>query len=319
MVRKVLTGWVIAACLAGCAAQVGQEPKAEFDVAADDAVIGASEGLADSATRPTILGALESGELGLGGFTRTKKYIGFYFDANEGDEITLETTPRNPVDLDTVLILYNATSSGRPSGASLAVNDDISDNNLLSKIEFTAEATRRYVAVVRRYDRGTSGTFGLSLNITSHSEPAVCGGRGGVRCPSETQFCEFAPEDNCGRSDAMGTCREIPTAFPRNMHPVCGCDGETYTNPTYAAGEGVSVDYEGSCSAMCPATGVSCSPTCPGSGRINGRPCHRGNFNERTCTCEPLADCRTLGCESEGTTCQLCWASYACIPNGAVC
>jgi hypothetical protein len=29
-------------------------------------------------------------------------------------------------------------------------------------------------------------------------------------------------------------------------------------------------------------------------------------------------DCRQDGC-SEGTTCQICWANYACIPNGALC
>lgn len=318
MVRKLLSGWVIAACLAGCAAQVGQEPKAEFDVAADDAVIAASEGLADSATRPTLLGQLESGDLGLGGFTRSKKYIGFYFDANEGDTITLETTPRNPVDLDTVLILYNATSSGRPSGASLAVNDDISDNNLLSKLTFTAEASRRYVAVVRRYDRGTSGTFGLQLTIRSHTAPKRCGGRVISLC-GETEFCDFPVSANCGRSDAMGTCSEIPEICPRNIHRVCGCDGETYTNACEARSAGVSVDHDGACGGNCPATGIICTPECPGSGRLNGAPCTRGNFNDTSCTCEPIADCRTLGCESEGTTCQRCWATYACIPDGAVC
>ncbi len=29
-------------------------------------------------------------------------------------------------------------------------------------------------------------------------------------------------------------------------------------------------------------------------------------------------DCRSTGCAA-GETCQICWASYACVPNGAVC
>ena len=36
--------------------------------------------------------------------------------------------------------------------------------------------------------------------------------------------------------------------------------------------------------------------------------------------CEMVApkDCRTTGCGG-GSTCQICWASYACVPHGAVC
>jgi hypothetical protein len=32
----------------------------------------------------------------------------------------------------------------------------------------------------------------------------------------------------------------------------------------------------------------------------------------------PPADCRTTGCAT-GSTCQICWANYACVPKGAVC
>jgi hypothetical protein len=30
------------------------------------------------------------------------------------------------------------------------------------------------------------------------------------------------------------------------------------------------------------------------------------------------SDCRSTGCAA-GSTCQICWANYACVPNGAVC
>lgn len=317
MIRKLLSSLIIAASLAGCAADVGPAPKADFDVAADDAVIFASEGLADSATRPTVVSELESGDVGVGRFTRSKKYLAFFFDAVEGDEITLRTTSPDPEDLDTVLILYKATSSGRPSGASIAVNDDISDNNYMSELEYTAEESRRYVAVIRRYDRGSSGSFNLLLDITSHAAPVACGGRRPNPCGTD-EFCNFAEGANCGRADGGGTCEEIPDVCPRNIRMVCGCNGETYTNACQAHAAGVSVDHDGSCESHCPATGVSCTPECPGSGRLNGRPCHRGNFNSETCTCDPIADCRTLGCD-EGRTCKPCWAAHACIPDGAVC
>jgi hypothetical protein len=42
--------------------------------------------------------------------------------------------------------------------------------------------------------------------------------------------------------------------------------------------------------------------------------------NEAAGKCEMVApkDCRTTGC-SAGATCQMCWASFACVPKGAMC
>ena len=42
--------------------------------------------------------------------------------------------------------------------------------------------------------------------------------------------------------------------------------------------------------------------------------------NETAGKCEMVApkDCRTTGCGT-GSKCQICWANYACVPNGAVC
>lgn len=42
--------------------------------------------------------------------------------------------------------------------------------------------------------------------------------------------------------------------------------------------------------------------------------------NEKAGKCEMVApkDCRTTGCGT-GSKCQICWANYACVPNGAVC
>lgn len=42
--------------------------------------------------------------------------------------------------------------------------------------------------------------------------------------------------------------------------------------------------------------------------------------NEKVGKCEMVAptDCRTNGCGT-GSTCQVCWGSFACVPKGALC
>lgn len=323
MFRKVLTSWLIAACMAGCAAQVGDAaPKGYLDIDTDDALIAAAEGRADSASRPTLVGEIESGSQYNGRFSRSARYLAYSFDAEVGQEITLTTAAITPASLDTVLILYKATSTGRPSGASLAFNDDISAEDSNSQLTFTAEETRKYVAVVRRYDRGSNGTFTLGLQLTASSVERPCGGPGSSDCGAGA-FCDYTADDTgatCGADNSQGVCRRQPDVCAEILSPVCGCDNNTYDNACSAASVGVSVKSEGECgpTRVCPATGVRCTPECPGSGRINGRPCRRGHFDASTCTCEAINDCRTNGCR-EGTTCQRCWTSNACIPDGAVC
>lgn len=325
MFRKLLTSVWIAAALAGCAAQVGNEsPKSDLDIETDDALIAAAEGRADSASRPTLVGEIENHGVSVGRFSRNARYLAFSFDAEEGQSIELATSFVSPASLDTVVILYNATSGGRPSGASLAFNDDEDPSTRTSKLTYTAEATRKYVAVVRRYDRGASGSFNLSLDISADpEEPAQpCGGLSGETC-ADGSFCDYAGDETsstCGAADEQGTCVEMPDVCAEILSPVCGCDNRTYDNACSANSAGVSVQSTGRCGAVhsCPATGIPCTPECPGSGRINGHACRRGNFDTTTCTCEPIADCRTNGCR-EGTTCQRCWSANACIPDGAIC
>lgn len=81
-----------------------------------------------------------------------------------------------------------------------------------------------------------------------HSKTGVrlCGSKGLAQCGKD-EFCSFTAKANCGRADAPGVCTVKPQICYQLYKPVCGCNGQTYSNDCYAHGAGVSVDHDGAC------------------------------------------------------------------------
>lgn len=73
---------------------------------------------------------------------------------------------------------------------------------------------------------------------------ANCGGQIGVSC-ARSFFCFH--ENGCGDSGEAGVCQHIPQACILIFAPVCGCDGETYSNECFARAGGVNVATAGEC------------------------------------------------------------------------
>jgi hypothetical protein len=92
---------------------------------------------------------------------------------------------------------------------------------------------------------------GVNVTHEGECEPAYCWSNGDC---SDLQYCYFA---DCLLE--TGICLDRPEACLTVWEPVCGCDGQTYSNACYAAASGVSVDYEGECQEEDPAQ--KCSNT----------------------------------------------------------
>jgi hypothetical protein len=234
-----------AAGLVGCVAEAAPADKLEGDAIAEDFDLAA-----DSLTRPTEMGEITSGATVNGTFGRNARYLAWTFTAEANDTIEITAEGISPRWLDTVVSVYRTTPGLRPTGRALASNDDCDPTTLGSCVSLTAPESATFVIVVRRYDRGTSGTFALTLDVVSSVRR--CGSRGLGPC-HEDEYCAFGPEANCGRADHPGVCTRRPDACIALYNPVCGCDGTTYSNACAAANAGVSVETEGECATPCDA------------------------------------------------------------------
>jgi hypothetical protein len=78
-----------------------------------------------------------------------------------------------------------------------------------------------------------------------------CGSRGLGSCDDDS-FCSFPAGADCGRADAPGVCVRRPEICLQIFQPVCGCDGETYSNTCTANSARVSVEHDGECTDTAP-------------------------------------------------------------------
>jgi Cellulose binding domain/Kazal-type serine protease inhibitor domain len=131
-----------------------------------------------------------------------------------------------------------------------------------------------------------TGTNYLPSVVSPIEPPRTCGTIAGLTCRAG-EYCAIAA-GSCQIADAAGVCTTKPTVCTTDVAPVCGCDGNTYSNACQAALAGVNVDHTGECVRKC--------------GGIAGLTCRTGEY-----------------CAIAAGSCQIADAAGVCTARGGVC
>ncbi len=157
---------------------------------------------------------------------------------------------------------------------------------------------------------GQAGSAGAAGGGGTAGAGGVAGG-GGSGCATNDD-CDAADYCNLESCTPPGTCETRPINCPDIFMPVCGCDGETYSNGCDAAAAGVAVASEGECRCEsnddCVAADYCASDvSCNEPGECVVRPAHvpggvRPGVRMRRCHLRK----RMPGCE-RGCQGRVCW------------
>jgi len=138
-----------------------------------------------------------------------------------------------------------------------------------------------------------------------------------------TEYCYF---EEC--TNDSGFCEPRPEGCDDIWEPVCGCDGQTYSNACYAAMAGMSVDYLGECepeycwdNGMCAETDYCFFAECElETGECVPRPIECGDEWEPVCGCNHITYANPCIAAMQGVSIdypgecedQFCWENEMC-------